>query len=139
MSLSWWRSEADATVKIVTPGSDAVGQLKGAQSVDRERRLADKHTVQTQQRYDQRCEFAGERPAGHDISGRGVEMSERHAAGKSRAGGRQRLEHIAEQEKFGRRYAIRMGRYVPLANIDLAVWKKLAEMIISSAVAEAEI
>ena len=65
-------------------------------------------------------------------------MSERHAAGKARADGRQRLAHIPEEEKFGRGCAIRMGSDPPLANIDLPVWKELAKMIISSTIAKAE-
>jgi len=66
-------------------------------------------------------------------------MSEHHAPFEVLAGSRQGLAHITQQKKFGRRYAIRMGRYLPLANIDLAVWKKLTKMMISSTVAEAEL
>ncbi len=66
-------------------------------------------------------------------------MSEHHAPLEVLAGRRQGLAHVAEQEKFGRRYAIRMGCYLPLANIDLALWKKLAKVIIGSPIAEAEL
>lgn len=65
-------------------------------------------------------------------------MSERHTPLEVLAGPRQGLAHVAEQEKFRRRYTIRMGSDLPLANIDLAVWKKLTKVVISSTVAEAE-
>ncbi len=66
-------------------------------------------------------------------------MSERHAPLEVLADSRQGLAHITKQEKFAGRYAIRMGSYLPLANIDLAVWKKLTKVMISSTVAEAEL
>jgi len=66
-------------------------------------------------------------------------MSEHHASLEVLAGSRQGLAHITKQEKFAGRYAIRMGSYLPLANIDLAVWKQLAKVMISPTVAEAEL
>ena len=65
-------------------------------------------------------------------------MSEHHAPFEVLAGRRQGLAHVAEQEKFWRRYAIRMCSDLPLANIDFAAWQELAKMIISPTVTEAE-
>jgi hypothetical protein len=124
---------------MVTSRNDAVRQRHGAQLVHGYRSLADEDSVRTQQRHDQWCKLGSECPAGRELSGRGVEMSERHAAGKPLAGGRQCLAHITEQEEFGRREAIGMGGHFPLANIDFAVREELAKMIISPAVAEAEL
>lgn len=65
-------------------------------------------------------------------------MDERYATAELTADVPECLAHIAEQEKLGWRYAIGMRRDPTLTDIDLAVRKQLAEMIIGSAIAEAE-
>lgn len=65
-------------------------------------------------------------------------MSKRHAVRESGADGWQRLAHIAEEEKLGRRNTIGMGRDGALADVDFAMREELSKMIIRPAVAEAE-
>jgi|307.fasta_scaffold186285_2 hypothetical protein len=66
-------------------------------------------------------------------------MGERYATAEPISNIRQRFPHIAEQEKLGGRHAIWMGGDPPLTNIDLAVREQLAKVIVSSAVAKAEL
>ena len=65
-------------------------------------------------------------------------MRKHHTLGKPGAHGRQRLAHIAEQEKLRRRNTARMGCNGALADINVALREELSEMIVGPAVAEAE-
>ena len=47
--------------------------------------------------------------------------------------------HVAEEEEFGRRHAIWMRRNPALADVDLSIWKQLAQMVVSPAVAKPEL
>ena len=139
MFPSWWRSVANTAIKIVTSRVDASRQGEGGQPVYRERRLADQDSTRAQQRHDQRPEFVRQYSARHGIAGRGIEMGEHDPIREAVAGDPQRLAHIAEQQKLGWRHAIGMGGDPALADIDFAIRKQLAEMIVSSTVAEAEL
>jgi len=66
-------------------------------------------------------------------------MGERYPIAKLIADIPKRLAHIAEQKKLGRWHAIGMGGDMALANIDLAVREQPTKMIVSSAIAEAEL
>ena len=66
-------------------------------------------------------------------------MRKHHTLGKPGAHGRQRLAHIAEQEKLRRRNTARMGCNGALADIDFAAREELPEMIVRPAVAEPEL
>jgi hypothetical protein len=84
-------------------------------------------------------EFLCERLARNDVPRRRVEMGESYPTAELIAELPKCLTHITEQEKLRWRYAIGMGRNLAFANIDLAVWEQRAEMIISSAIAKAEL
>ena len=66
-------------------------------------------------------------------------MSKRYAIVKPVAGIAQCLAHIAEQKKLRWRYAIGMGGNPALTDVDLAIRKQLAEMIIRPTITEAEL
>jgi hypothetical protein len=101
--------------------------------------FADQHSVQQQKGDDQRGEVVGKGLARRDVSVPGVKMSKHHAVSKSSADGWQSLAHIAEQEKFGRRNTIGMGRNGALADVDFAMREELSKMIVCPAVTEAEL
>jgi hypothetical protein len=109
---------------------DAIRQGQGAQSRDSQRRLADENSVQPQQRNDQWGELVRERAARCNIPGTGIEMGDCYATGKPLAGSLQCVAHVTEQKQIGWRNAIRVGREAPLTDIDLAVRKEFAKMII---------
>jgi len=66
-------------------------------------------------------------------------MSKRYAIVKPVAGIAQCLAHITKEKKLRWWYAIGMSRYPAFTNIDLAIRKQLAEMIIRSTITEAEL
>ncbi len=101
--------------------------------------FADQHSVQLQQRDDQRGELIGKRLARRDLAIPGIKMRKHHAVRKSGSDGWQSLAHIAEQEKCGRRNTIGMRCDGALAHIDFAMREELSKMIIRPAVAEAEL
>ncbi len=65
-------------------------------------------------------------------------MGQRYPSTKQTAGSSKSIAHVAEEKKFGRRHAIGMRRHPPLADIDLPIWKELAQMIVGPTVAEPE-
>jgi hypothetical protein len=81
----------------------------------------------------------GKRLALRDLAVPGIKMCKHHAVGKPSANGRQSLAHIAEQEELGGRNTIGMGCNGALADVDFAMREELPKMIVSPAVAEAEL
>lgn len=138
MSRSWWRSAADTLVKIVSTRLDPIRQRESAQFIGGQGWFADQHSVRLQKWDDQWGDLVGKRLARRDLAVSGIEVRKHHTLGKPGAHGRQRLAHIAEQEKLGRRNTAGMGCNGALADINLAVREELPEMIIGPAVAEAE-
>jgi hypothetical protein len=51
----------------------------------------------------------------------------------------QGIAHVAEEEEFGRRQAVRMRRKPALEDVDFSVRKELAQMVVGPAVAEPEL
>jgi len=139
MSPSCLRSAADASVKVVAAGSDALRQRHGAQSIPSDGRLADEHRARAQQRHDQRCEFRRESPAGREVAGRWVEVGKRYPTRKPFASRSQSIAHVAEEEEFVGRHAVGMRSEPALADVDFPLWKELAKMVIGPAVAEPEL
>jgi len=66
-------------------------------------------------------------------------MGKCYPPAKLPAGAVQGVAHIPQKEESDRRYAIRMSRHAALANIDLPIRKKLAQMIVGPAVAEPQL
>src|SRR5579871_3421376 len=93
---------SDPAIEMIAAGFHARRQRQRRQLWMVDPRLADKHTRGAQQRRKQRRQLAGERPAGGDIAGPGVEMGESDPTGKAGAGRGQGLPHVTEQQEFGR-------------------------------------
>jgi len=58
---------------------------------------------------------------------------------KQTAGSSKCIAHVAQEEEFGRRHAIRMRCNTTLANIDFPIWKEVAQMVVGPAIAEPEL
>ncbi len=65
-------------------------------------------------------------------------MGERYSGPKPLADRSQGITHVAEEEEFGRRYAIGMRSKCTVADVDFPVWKELAQMVVGPTVAEPE-
>ena len=65
-------------------------------------------------------------------------MGQRYPSTQPVAGSLKSIAHVAKKEEFGRRHAIRMRRNPPLTDIDLPIWKELAQVIVGPPVAEPE-
>ena len=63
-------------------------------------------------------------------------MRQRDATAESGVSRRQGLAHVAEDQPLGRRHAVGMRRHLFLADIDVALGKQLAQMVVGTAVAE---
>jgi hypothetical protein len=74
----------------------------------------------------------------HSIARAGVHVSERNRASKPRANRDQGLAHVAQDQVLRVRYAVRMGRDLPVEDEDLSAWEGLAQMVVCPSVAEAE-
>ena len=66
-------------------------------------------------------------------------MGQRYPSTKQIAGSSKSFAHVAQEEEFGRRHAIRMRSDLSLANIDFAVWQELAKVIVSPTDTETEL
>src|SRR5438874_1786356 len=58
------------------------------------------------------------------------------AGAESGVSRQQGLAHVAEDQPLGRRHAVGMRRHLFLADIDVALGKQLAQMVVGTAVAE---
>jgi len=65
-------------------------------------------------------------------------MSQCYPSPKPLTGSLQRIAHVAEEEEFGWRNAIRMRRNSALANIYFPMRKEVAQMVVGPAVTEPE-
>ena len=126
-------------VYVISSPLDSGRQGKSAQFVRNYGWFADQHSVRPQERNDKWRQVVGKCLARRDIAIPGIEMSERHAAGKEPLGGPQPLAHIAEQEELGRRNTIGMSCNGTLADKNVAIREELSKMVIGSAVAETEL
>ena len=66
-------------------------------------------------------------------------MSEGDAAGEARPHPRQLITHIPKHQMIGVGYAIRMGRHLPVEDINLPLRQHFPEVVEGAAVAEAEL
>jgi hypothetical protein len=66
-------------------------------------------------------------------------MGQRYPSTKQIAGSSKSIAHVAEEEEFGRRHAIGMRRNPPLTDVDLPIWKELAQMIVGPTIPEPEL
>jgi hypothetical protein len=66
-------------------------------------------------------------------------MGQRYPPTEQIAGTSKSIAHVAEEEEFGRGHAIGMRRNPPLTDVNLPIWKELAQMIVGPAVAEPEL
>ena len=102
-------------------------------------RFTDQHSVEPQERDNQRDDALGERLAGGSVPVAGVEMGKRYTVRELGAELGQSLAHVAEQEEPGRGNAIRMSGNRALADIDFAIWEQVSEMVVCSAVSQSEL
>jgi hypothetical protein len=61
-------------------------------------------------------------------------MGECHAIAELRFRMRQRIAHITEQKKAGRRNAIGMGCNRPIANIDVPIREEFAKVVVGATI-----
>lgn len=121
---------------MVPAGSDGFRQWQRDQLRSSYRRLAHKHRLNAKERDNQGGKLARQRLTRLTVSITGVKMGERHMSGETATCCRQRLAHVPQQQKLGCRNTIRMGRYGPLAYINVAIGQEFAKMIVGSPVAE---
>jgi hypothetical protein len=63
-------------------------------------------------------------------------MSEHDPPTERLAGARQGIAHVAEQEEFGRRYAVGMRGNPPFADVNSSIRKKLTQVIVGPAITQ---
>jgi len=121
---------------MIPPFRDAVRQRERLEFGAVHHLLRGKNRAATEQRKDQWAQTASQPQITSGITGAGIEMGEGDPLAKPGAGGGQRVEHVAKQQKVIRRNAVGMRRDPTLADIDITIGKKFAEVVVSAAVAE---